>query len=93
MVQIETRYVFQGANGAAALIDLFEGRRQLYVHHFMWIDATDSGCHRCTNAMDINFGPANLMHFHRSSYLLGGRTAKGMNSAPSKAGSFERTPR
>ena len=64
MVRVETNYVFEGPGGQAPLIDLFEGRRQLYVHHFMWIDAIDSGCHRCTNAADINFGPANLQHFH-----------------------------
>jgi predicted dithiol-disulfide oxidoreductase (DUF899 family) len=63
MVEIDTPYIFQGASGAASLIDLFQGRRQLYVHHFMWIDATNSACHRCSNAMDINFGTANLLHF------------------------------
>ena len=64
MVEIEDQYVFEGPAGPAPLIDLFEGRRLLYVHHFMWIDATDAGCHRCTNSADINFGPANLLHFH-----------------------------
>jgi predicted dithiol-disulfide oxidoreductase (DUF899 family) len=64
MVKIDTPYVFEGAHGRVSLTDLFEGRRLLYVHHFMWIDAIDSGCHRCTNAADINFGPPNLMHFH-----------------------------
>jgi predicted dithiol-disulfide oxidoreductase (DUF899 family) len=64
MVKVDVPYVFEGAHGRMSLTELFEGRSLLYVHHFMWIDATDSGCHRCTNAADINFGPANLMHFH-----------------------------
>jgi len=64
IVKIETPYVFEGVRGHVSLTDLFEGRRLLYVHHFMWIDATDGPCHRCANAADINFGPANLMHFH-----------------------------
>ncbi len=64
MVKIDQAYEFDGRNGKTALIDLFEGRRLLYVHHFMWIDATDSGCHRCSNAADINFVPENLQHFH-----------------------------
>lgn len=64
MVEIDTPYVFEGPNGRVSLTDLFEGRRLLYVHHFMWIDATDGPCHRCANAADINFGPANLLHFH-----------------------------
>lgn len=64
MVRVDKEYTFTGAQGQVSLVDLFEGRRLLYVHHFMWIDATDDGCHRCANAADINFGPANLMHFH-----------------------------
>jgi predicted dithiol-disulfide oxidoreductase (DUF899 family) len=64
MVEIDADYAFEGNDGKASLIDLFEGRRQLYVHHFMWIDANDAACHRCANAADINFAPANLLHFH-----------------------------
>lgn len=64
MVKVDAAYTFTGANGQVTLADLFEGRRLLYVHHFMWIDAIDGPCHRCANAADINFGPANLMHFH-----------------------------
>lgn len=35
MVQIEEPYVFEGPDGPATLLDLFEGRRQLIVYHFM----------------------------------------------------------
>ena len=55
MVRVEKEYVFEGPNGAARLLDLFEGRSQLYVHHFMWIDAADAGCPGCTLAADLNF--------------------------------------
>ena len=34
---------------------MFEGRPQLYIHHFMWIDATDEGCPSCTMAADLTF--------------------------------------
>lgn len=55
IVKVETDYVFDGPNGTVRLIDLFEGRRQLYIHHFMWIDALDTGCPTCTRAADMNF--------------------------------------
>src|SRR5271155_3747198 len=35
MVRIDKAYVFEGPNGKASLLDLFEGRRQLIVYHFM----------------------------------------------------------
>jgi predicted dithiol-disulfide oxidoreductase (DUF899 family) len=35
-VRIDKDYVFEGPNGKAQLIDLFEGRRQLIVYHFMF---------------------------------------------------------
>ena len=36
MVKIEKEYVFEDANGTATLLDLFEGRSQLIVGHFMF---------------------------------------------------------
>ena len=35
MVRIERDYVFDGPNGKASLLELFEGRRQLIIYHFM----------------------------------------------------------
>ena len=34
-VRIERRYEFEGPNGKVSLSDLFEGRRQLLLYHFM----------------------------------------------------------
>ncbi|GLU48698.1 DUF899 domain-containing protein [Nocardiopsis ansamitocini] len=48
MVRIDKDYVFEGPNGAAGLLDLFEGRRQLIVHHLMWIPDRDGACPSCT---------------------------------------------
>ena len=36
MVRIEKAYVFEGPNGKASLLDLFEGRRQLILGLFMF---------------------------------------------------------
>ena len=41
MVKVEKEYVFDGPDGEVRLVDMFEGRPQLYVHHFMWIDAVN----------------------------------------------------
>ena len=55
MVKVEKDYVFEGPGGEIRLLDMFEGRPQLYIHHFMWIDAIDSGCPSCTAAADLTF--------------------------------------
>jgi predicted dithiol-disulfide oxidoreductase (DUF899 family) len=55
MVKIEKDYVFEGPDGELRLRDMFEGRTQLYIHHFMWIDAIDRGCPSCTAAADLTF--------------------------------------
>ena len=41
MVEIEKEYVFEGPEGKVALLDLFEGRRQLIVYHFMFAPGVD----------------------------------------------------
>jgi predicted dithiol-disulfide oxidoreductase (DUF899 family) len=45
MVKIDKDYVFDGSNGRQSLKDLFGGRRQLIVYHFMFDPAWDT--HRC----------------------------------------------
>jgi predicted dithiol-disulfide oxidoreductase (DUF899 family) len=52
MVEIEKEYRFEGANGQAGLLDLFDGRRQLMVRHFMWLWDEDTGCPSCTAGVD-----------------------------------------
>ena len=44
MVKIEKDYVFDGPHGKKTLKDLFEGRRQLIVYHFMFDPEWDKGC-------------------------------------------------
>ena len=48
MVEIDKDYVFEGAQGKARLLDLFEGRRQLVVYHFMWMFDRNEGCPSCS---------------------------------------------
>lgn len=52
MVKVETEYVFDGPNGHRTLIELFEGRRQLIVYHFMFEPDEDEGCSHCSFVVD-----------------------------------------
>jgi predicted dithiol-disulfide oxidoreductase (DUF899 family) len=62
MVEIDKDYAFEGPAGRASLLDLFEGRRQLIVDHFMWPDPTVAvGCPSCSGRVD-QYG--NLVHLH-----------------------------
>src|SRR6266480_3419915 len=55
MVKIEKDYVFQGPSGKASLLDLFEGRRQLIVRHFMFDPSWEDGCPSCSAGADEIF--------------------------------------
>ena len=52
MVEIDKDYVFLGPGGDAGLEELFDGRRQLIVQHFMFDPDWDDGCSSCTAAAD-----------------------------------------
>ncbi|MEA2298222.1 MAG: hypothetical protein QOF77_1158 [Solirubrobacteraceae bacterium] len=57
MVEIEKPYLFTGPDGPATLLDLFEGRRQLILVHFMFDPAWDEGCSSCSaGAAEISPG-------------------------------------
>ena len=52
MVEIEKAYVFDGPNGPVRLIDMFEGRPQLIIYHFMFDPEWEEGCPSCTAGTD-----------------------------------------
>jgi predicted dithiol-disulfide oxidoreductase (DUF899 family) len=60
-VKIEKEYVFEGPDGKASLLDLFEGRSQLIVQHFMFDPAWDEGCPVCSYQAD---SLGHLAHLH-----------------------------
>jgi len=65
MVRVDKPYVFEGPEGKVALLDLFDGRRQLIVYHFMFDPNDpptgksgapwDEGCPACSSIVD-SFG-------------------------------------
>jgi predicted dithiol-disulfide oxidoreductase (DUF899 family) len=48
MVKVEKTYIFDTADGKKSLFDLFEGRRQLVIYHFMFGPDWKKGCPGCT---------------------------------------------
>ncbi|MGZ5816953.1 MAG: DUF899 domain-containing protein [Croceibacterium sp.] len=46
--KVETNYVFEGADGKIALADLFRGKSQLIVYHFMFGPDWEAGCKSCS---------------------------------------------
>ncbi|MFF7311166.1 DUF899 family protein [Streptomyces sp. NPDC008137] len=52
MVAVDAEYVFEGGDGKATLLDLFEGRLQLVVYHFMFAPEWDAGCRSCSGFLD-----------------------------------------
>ena len=63
MVEIEKDYQFVGSRGPLRLIDLFEGRNQLIVYHFMFHPEWEEGCSSCTAGTD-ELSPGFLRHLH-----------------------------
>jgi predicted dithiol-disulfide oxidoreductase (DUF899 family) len=59
---VEKEYVFAGPNGKETLADLFGGRSQLLVYHFMFGPDDDVGCKSCSFWAD-NFNP-NVVHLN-----------------------------
>jgi predicted dithiol-disulfide oxidoreductase (DUF899 family) len=51
-VKVDKEYVFQGPEGRVALRDLFSGRRQLIVYHFMFDPTWEEGCKSCSYVVD-----------------------------------------
>lgn len=47
-VRVEKPYVFRGPDGDRSLTDLFGGRRQLIVFHFMFAPDWQAGCKSCS---------------------------------------------
>jgi predicted dithiol-disulfide oxidoreductase (DUF899 family) len=60
MVRFDKPYVFTGPAGEASLLDLFEGRRQLIVYHFMMFPGDPHRCPGCSLAVDNMSHPAHL---------------------------------
>lgn len=65
MVKVANHYVFEGSDGQPTLLDLFEGRRQLLLYHFMFAPGVSgwpsAGCPGCSMFLD-NIGQFTPVH-------------------------------
>jgi predicted dithiol-disulfide oxidoreductase (DUF899 family) len=62
-VAVDKEYVFEGQNGKQTLSELFDGRSQLIVYHFMFDPSWEEGCPHCSFWAD-NFNGI-IVHLNR----------------------------
>jgi predicted dithiol-disulfide oxidoreductase (DUF899 family) len=74
MVEITTPYTFDTEAGPASLLDLFDGRKQLIVQHFMFGPDWEEGCDGCSLMAD-HIGPLSHLHAKDTSFVLVSRAS------------------
>src|SRR4029077_2633682 len=72
MVEVDKEYVFEGTDGRASLLDLFEDRGQLLIYHFMFDPDWDEGCPSCSFLAD-NIGHLAHLHARDTTLVLASR--------------------
>ena len=71
MVEIDEPYEFDGPKGKVTLTEIFEGRPQLIVYHFMFAPEWDEGCPSCTAGTDeISAGFLDHLHTRDTTYAM-----------------------
>jgi predicted dithiol-disulfide oxidoreductase (DUF899 family) len=68
-VQVDKSYLFEGPAGKETLVDLFAGRSQLLVYHFMFGPDWEEGCPSCSFWAD-NYNGAVVHLSHRDVSLV-----------------------
>ena len=69
-VEIETDYVFEGPDGKVTFAGLFDGRSQLFLHHFMISDAEPTQCVGCSLEVDHLVGLIEHLHANDITYAV-----------------------
>ena len=73
-VRIEKTYEFDTNEGMKTLAELFDGRSQLIVYHFMHGPNTPEGCPGCTFATDSFNGSQAHLNAHDVTFVLASRS-------------------
>ncbi len=76
MLEVRGEYVLAGEHGQSTLLELFEGRRQLIVYHFMFHPDWDEGCDGCSMVADF-MGPLSHIHARDTSLAMVSRAPIG----------------
>ena len=69
IVRIDKSYALDGPDGKRTLLDLFEGRSQLLLYHFMFGPNRDAGCDGCSMFVD-QIGHLAHLHARDTSFAL-----------------------
>jgi predicted dithiol-disulfide oxidoreductase (DUF899 family) len=69
MVRLEKDYFFDGPAGKRHLRDLFDGRAQLIIYHFMFEPDADKGCPGCTGFINA-MGDLSLLGERNTAFAL-----------------------
>jgi predicted dithiol-disulfide oxidoreductase (DUF899 family) len=69
-VKVDKNYVFDGPNGKETLADLFAGRSQLVIKHFMFGPGWKEGCVGCSFGTDNMSGALVHLEHHDISYVM-----------------------
>ncbi|WP_433016016.1 DUF899 domain-containing protein [Kribbella sp. CA-294648] len=80
MVRMDKPYTFEGPDGTVSLLDLFEGRPQLVMHHFMFGPDWDQGCPSCSSAAD-QIGRLRQLHVRNTTLVAVSRAPYGKLAA------------
>lgn len=72
MMRVDQPYEFDTPAGTRSLLELFEGRRQLIVYHFMFGPDWEAGCPGCSWVADAMSHPAHL-HARDVSFVMASR--------------------
>lgn len=75
MVKIDKDYIFEGPYGKVGLPDLFDGRRQLIIYHFMFGPEQEEGCMGCSMTVD-DIGHLAHLHARDTSLVLVSRAPR-----------------
>ena len=73
-VPVEKEYVFESNDGPKTLAELFDGRSQLIVYHFMHGPRTPDGCKGCTFATDSFDGSIAHLNGHDVAFVCSSRS-------------------
>lgn len=69
MVRLDKEYRFETPDGTKTLAELFEGRRQLVVYHFMFDPEWEEGCQGCTGYVNA-LGDLSLLSVRDTTFSL-----------------------
>jgi predicted dithiol-disulfide oxidoreductase (DUF899 family) len=73
-VRVEKRYQFETDDGTRTLPELFDGRSQLLVYHFMHGPGSPDGCSGCSFATDSYDGSVAHLNAHDVTLVLASRS-------------------